>query len=139
MGAHVQKALTTYFYCAAIEHSENRIIMYFENEVRPVVLQPGVQQTQSARISRNKDRMDTLSAADGMCFWFSCSADVCRTLDWRTSGPISFSNSPDCVITLFSECSISCFIQGCSICMKRVLEPSKTGSLNRHWKVMLCS
>ena len=24
--------------------------MYFENEVRPVVLQPGVQQTQSARI-----------------------------------------------------------------------------------------
>ena len=27
-------------------------------------------------------------------------------LDWSTPGLISFSDNPDCVVTLFSECSI---------------------------------
>ena len=36
----------------------------------------------------------------------SCSTCVCQTLEWSTPGPIPFSSSPDCVIILFSECSI---------------------------------
>ena len=31
---------------------------------------------------------------------------VSRTLDWNTPGPISFSNNAECMIILFSECSI---------------------------------
>ena len=32
-----------------------------------------------------------------------------RTLDWITPGPISFSCTLDCVVILFSECSIVIF------------------------------
>ena len=42
-------------------------------------------------------------------------------LDWSTPGPISFSNSPDCVITLFSECSVI-----------RDINPKSTGLFGPH-------
>ena len=44
------------------------------------------------------------------CFWHSCSLHVCWTLECSTPSKILFSNSPDCVIILFSECSISMVI-----------------------------
>ena len=31
-------------------------------------------------------------------------------MDWGTSGPISFSNSPDCLVSLYLKCSVAkCF------------------------------
>ena len=65
---------------------------------------------QFAKISDNKnripgDRINTYSIARVLCPWWN--GRVCWTLDWSTSGLISFSNSPDYIITLFSECSIA--------------------------------
>ena len=88
-----------------IEHSENKIITCFENEIGPGMLQPRVQLTYSLQIIHKKDRYDT-NQLHMVCAFGILAALVFATLDWRTPGPISFSNSPDCVITLFSTCSI---------------------------------
>ena len=60
----------------------------------------------SARIPEKNNRIETYSLASALCLWHYCITYAFLTLDFSTSGPISFSNSPDCTKILFSECCI---------------------------------
>ena len=74
-----------------------------EKEVGPGVLQFSIQQALPCKNSKQQEQ-NSNSPKPTFCTFHILAAGM--FMDWSTPGPISFSNDPDRVITLFSECSI---------------------------------
>ena len=88
------------------DHTQMKILHILKTRLDLECSSPIFNKHTICKISHNTDRIDTRSVSRGLCLRYSCSTRECRTLHWSTPGSISFSNIPDCVIFLFSECSI---------------------------------
>ena len=89
-----------------MEHSENKIIKYFETEVGLECSSPAFNKRTLSKEFTQKGQNQLITI--GTCFvpMASCNSHFFHTLDWSTPGTISFLNIQDCIITLFLEYSL---------------------------------